>query len=86
MMRISPVATAQANRLLTTRSIRSIGEWPYAVALRRKAGLKFSSASAETACSVSILDLAYAVRGFEWIVFVEIELLARAIDRAAGGE
>jgi hypothetical protein len=28
MMRISPVATAHARRLLTTRSVRNRGEWP----------------------------------------------------------
>src|SRR6185437_13515750 len=63
MIRISRVAIAQAKRLLTTRSVRNIGECPYAVAFRKYAGVKVSSASDETACSVSIFDLAYAVRG-----------------------
>ncbi len=80
MIRISPVATAQANRLLTTRSIRSIGECPYAVALRRKAGLKFSIREFRNRLFGFDLGFGISSQRVQWIIFVEIELFARAVN------
>ncbi len=47
-IRTSPVVYAKPTRLFTTRSARRRGETPYAVELRRYAGLKLSSARHET--------------------------------------
>ena len=48
--------------------------------------MKDASASSETACSVSILDLRVGGQGIERVALVEVELLPLAVDRAAPGE
>ena len=59
----SPVVTAYPTRLFTTRSPRSRGDTPNAVALRRYVGLKESSASAARSCSARTFDHPYGVTG-----------------------
>ena len=52
-----PVVNAHAVRLLSTRSNRSRGDTPYAVALRGKVGVKLSSASFITSFSTRTFDI-----------------------------
>src|SRR5262245_8519395 len=59
----SCVATAYPTRLFTTMSLRSRGENPYAVALRRKVGEKVSSARRRISRSAQIFDSPYGVTG-----------------------
>ena len=61
--RTSPASSALPTRSLTTRSPRSRGENPYAVALRRNTGEKSSSASVTRSCSERIFDSPYGVSG-----------------------
>src|SRR5215831_6740094 len=68
----SPVVYAAATRLLTTTSPRSLGEDPYAVALRKKVGLNLLSASFATSCSTRTLDSPYGVIGLNAAVSVSI--------------
>src|SRR4030095_4525492 len=65
LIKTSPVVYAKPTRLFTTRSLRSFGETPYAVAFRRNVGLKLSSASRETSSSTRILDAPYGVTGLK---------------------
>src|SRR5678809_257699 len=62
-MTTSPVVNATPTRLLTTISARRRGDTPYAVALRKKIGLKRASASCATSRSTSTFDRPYAVIG-----------------------
>ena len=46
-------------------STRRYGETPYAVALRKKTGLKLSVARLETSCSTRTFDSPYGVTGLK---------------------
>ena len=60
---MSPVATAQAVRLFTTRSKRSRGDTPKAVAERISTGENRSSASGASSTSAAALERPYGVTG-----------------------
>jgi len=56
LMNTRPVVSAHAVKLFSTRSNRSRGETPYAVAFRKYTGLNSALASCDTSCSTSTFD------------------------------
>src|SRR4026208_1125243 len=63
-MVICPDVTADATKSFRTRSSRSLGLKPHAVAKRKDVTLKSAEARRARRSSAAIFDLAYAVKGF----------------------